>query len=43
MDRLPPDVQEKLKAMTPDERAAWIQKRREERAKRQAEGGGPPN
>jgi len=43
MDRLPPDVQEKLRAMTPDERAAWIQKRREERAKRQAEGGGPPN
>ena len=42
MDRLPPDVQEKLKAMTPDERAAWIAKRREERAKRQAEGG-PPN
>jgi multidrug efflux system membrane fusion protein len=46
MDRLPPDVQEKLKAMTPEERAAWIAKRREERAKRQAEGGGgggPPN
>ncbi len=40
MDRLPPDVQEKLKTMTPDERAAWIAKRREERAKRQAEGGG---
>ena len=43
MDRLPPDVQEKLKAMTPEERAAWIAKRREERAKRPTEGGGAPN
>jgi len=35
MDRVPPDVAEKLKAMTPDERRAWFQKRR-------AEGGARP-
>lgn len=33
LDRLPPDVQEKVMKMTPEERQAWIQKRREERAK----------
>lgn len=37
LDRLPPDVQEKVMKMSPEERAAWIQKRREERAK-QADG-----
>lgn len=41
-DRLPPDVQEKFLKMTPQERAAWIQKRREERAK-QGSGGAPGN
>jgi multidrug efflux system membrane fusion protein len=30
MDRLPPEVAEKLKAMTPEERRAWFQKQREE-------------
>ena len=33
MSRLPPEVAAKIRAMSPDERAAWIQKRREERAK----------
>lgn len=33
MSRLPPEVAAKVRAMSPDERAAWIQKRREERAK----------
>lgn len=31
MDRVPPEVAEKLKAMTPEERRAWFQKKREER------------
>jgi multidrug efflux system membrane fusion protein len=35
MSRLPPEMQEKLKAMSPDERRAWIQKRREERERAQ--------
>jgi multidrug efflux system membrane fusion protein len=33
---LPPELQEKLKAMSPDERRAFIQKRREEAAKASA-------
>jgi multidrug efflux system membrane fusion protein len=33
--RLPPEMQEKFKAMSPEERAAWIQKRREERQQQQ--------
>lgn len=33
MSRLPPDVAAKVRAMSPEERATWIQKRREERAK----------
>jgi len=30
MDNLPPEVAEKLKAMSPEERRAWFQKQREE-------------
>jgi multidrug efflux system membrane fusion protein len=41
MDRVPPEVAEKLTAMTPDERRAWLQKRREERAG--ATGASAPN
>jgi len=33
MSRLPPEVAAKIRAMSPEDRAAWIQKRREERAK----------
>ncbi|MEO7108158.1 MAG: MdtA/MuxA family multidrug efflux RND transporter periplasmic adaptor subunit [Rhodoferax sp.] len=33
MSRMPPEVAAKIRAMSPDERAAWMQKRREERAK----------
>ncbi|OWQ85335.1 multidrug transporter subunit MdtA [Roseateles aquatilis] len=40
LDRLPPDVQEKVMKMSPAEREAWIAERRAERAKRQAAGGG---
>lgn len=36
MDRVPPEVAEKLKAMTPEERRAWFQKRREERERQAA-------
>jgi multidrug efflux system membrane fusion protein len=32
MDRLPPDVADKVMKMSPDERREWIRKRREERA-----------
>jgi multidrug efflux system membrane fusion protein len=32
MDRLPPEVVDKLMKMSPDERREWIRKRREERA-----------
>jgi len=32
MDRLPPEVADKLMKMSPDERREWIRKRREERA-----------
>jgi multidrug efflux system membrane fusion protein len=42
MSRLPPDVAERVKAMSPEERRAWIQKRREERGPRQS-GGAPSN
>ena len=38
MDRVPPEVAEKLKAMSPDERRAWFQKRREEKEKGGASG-----
>jgi multidrug efflux system membrane fusion protein len=38
MDRLPPEVADKLMKMSPDERQEWIRKRREERA-RQGESG----
>ena len=33
MDRLPPEVADKLMKMSPDERREWIRKRREERAR----------
>lgn len=33
MSRLPPEVAAKIRAMSPEDRAAWIQKRREERTK----------
>jgi multidrug efflux system membrane fusion protein len=33
MDRLPPDVADKVMKMSPDERREWIRKRREERAR----------
>nr|WP_233151813.1 MdtA/MuxA family multidrug efflux RND transporter periplasmic adaptor subunit [Pelomonas sp. KK5] len=32
LDRLPPDVQDKVMKMSPEERQAWIEKRRAERA-----------
>ena len=38
MDRLPPEVADKLMKMSPEERREWIRKRREERAK-QSDGG----
>jgi multidrug efflux system membrane fusion protein len=31
MDRYPPEVVEKLKAMNPEDRRAWLQKMREQR------------
>jgi multidrug efflux system membrane fusion protein len=37
LDRLPPEVADKVMKMSPDERKAWIEKRRAERA---AQGGG---
>ena len=40
LDRLPPEVAQKLMAMTPEERRAWIQKRREAREAAGAAGGG---
>ncbi len=45
MDRLPPEVVEKLMKLTPDERREWIQKRREERDKAGSNGrpGSAPN
>jgi multidrug efflux system membrane fusion protein len=38
-DRLPPEVQEKFKKMNPDERREFIEKLRERRRQREAEGG----
>ena len=40
MSRLPPEVAERVKAMSPEERRAWIQKRREERGSQQGGGAG---
>jgi multidrug efflux system membrane fusion protein len=37
MDSLPPELREKVQAMSPDERRAFFQKLREQRA---AQGGG---
>ena len=37
LDRLPPDVAEKVIKMSPDERREWIRKRREERAQREGQ------
>ncbi|MBO9686822.1 MAG: hypothetical protein J7598_09430, partial [Mitsuaria chitosanitabida] len=39
LDRLPPELQDKVMKMSPAEREAWIAERRAERAKRQASGG----
>jgi membrane fusion protein, multidrug efflux system len=36
-DHLPPEVQRKLMAMSPDERRAWVRQKQEERAARQRE------
>ena len=38
-DRLPPEVQERYKAMNPEERKAFIEKLRERRRQREAQGG----
>ena len=38
-DRLPPEVQEKLKAMNPEERKVFIEQLRERRRQREAQGG----
>jgi len=39
LDRLPPEVQEQFKKMSPEERQAFIEKRREMRRQREAAGG----
>ena len=39
LDRLPPELQEKVMTMSPAEREAWIAERRAERARRQAASG----
>jgi len=39
LDRLPPEVQERFKAMNPEERKAFIEKMRERRRQRDAQGG----
>jgi multidrug efflux system membrane fusion protein len=39
LDRLPPEVAEKVMKMSPDERREWIRKRREERANSSGSGG----
>jgi multidrug efflux system membrane fusion protein len=36
-DRLPPEVQQKLAAMSPEERRAWVRQKQQERAARQRE------
>ncbi len=41
MDRLPPDVAAKVQAMRPEERQAFLQKMRERRQQRQADGNSP--
>lgn len=38
LQRLPPDVAERVKAMSPEERRAWFQQRRAERERREAAG-----
>lgn len=38
LDRLPPEVADKVMKMSPDERREWIRQRREERARREAAG-----
>ena len=38
LDRLPPEVAETVKKMSPAERQAWIEQRRAERAKREGSG-----
>jgi multidrug efflux system membrane fusion protein len=43
LDRLPPDVQDKVMKMSPAEREAWIAERRAERAKREAAASGGAN
>ena len=40
LDRLPPDVQERFMKMNPEERKAFVERMREMRRKREAEGGG---
>lgn len=37
LDRLPPDVAEKVMKMSPEERRAWIEQRRQERARQQGD------
>ena len=39
LDRLPPDLQDKVMKMSPEERKAWIEKRRAERAASGSSGG----
>jgi multidrug efflux system membrane fusion protein len=39
-DRMPPDMQEKFKAMNAAERAAFIEKAKERRRQRESGGGG---
>jgi multidrug efflux system membrane fusion protein len=41
LSRLPPDVAERVKAMSPDERRAFFQQRRAEREAREGRDGGP--
>jgi multidrug efflux system membrane fusion protein len=38
-DRMPPEMQEKFKAMNAEERKAFIEKMRERRRQREAQGG----
>ena len=40
LDRLPPELREKVMAMPPEERRAYLQKLREQRAAREGQGGG---
>ena len=43
LDRLPPDVTDQVMKMSPDERKAWIEKRRAERAAGRGNSGGCSN